>query len=142
MQGLVPEGYDRFDICDGYYWWLADHHEGQASEQYKRLCKLDAYYTPHRLEHGPCDALSREVYDALCKRHGCKGLCRAPEEEETEIYTWFERDRAHVELRDMRDKKTLVEWWNEAVKEAVEDGFLSPKDWHGTAYTYWHATLR
>ncbi|MHB8107995.1 MAG: hypothetical protein ACYDH4_11305 [Candidatus Cryosericum sp.] len=46
---------------------------------------------------------------------------------DTELHTWFERDRAHVELRDKRTDKTIIEWWDEAVGEAFEDGFLSHK---------------
>jgi hypothetical protein len=54
----------------------------------------------------------------------------------TEIHTWFERDRAHVELRSKLTDQTIAEWWDEAVNEAVEDGFLNPKDWHSSAYEY------
>jgi hypothetical protein len=43
---------------------------------------------------------------------------------ETELHTWFERDRAHVELRHEPTQKTIIEWWDEAVAEAFEDGFL------------------
>jgi hypothetical protein len=50
----------------------------------------------------------------------------------TTIHTWFERDRSHVELRD-EGENTLAEWWDEAVREAVEEGFLNPRDWHGSA---------
>lgn len=52
----------------------------------------------------------------------------------TELHTWFERDRAHVELRDSIRQQMIIEWWDEAVAEAVEDGFLNPRDWHGSAY--------
>lgn len=45
--------------------------------------------------------------------------------EDTEIHTWFERDRAHVELRHIQTQETIVEWWDEAVTQALEDGFLS-----------------
>lgn len=61
--------------------------------------------------------------------------------DDTIINTWFERDRAHVALW-MKDedggqgRELLVEWWDEAVGEAVEDGFLNPRDWHGSAYEY------
>ena len=41
-----------------------------------------------------------------------------------EVYTWFERDRAHVEVRDPATDKTVIEWWDEDVAQAVEDGFL------------------
>lgn len=56
------------------------------------------------------------------------------------IQTWFERDRAHVALyygteHDANDE-LIVEWWDEAVREAVEDGFLNPKDYLGSAIAY------
>jgi hypothetical protein len=50
------------------------------------------------------------------------------------VYTWFERDRQHVELR--KDEKTILEFWDEAVSEAVEDGFLNPRDWEGSIIEY------
>ena len=56
--------------------------------------------------------------------------------EETEIHTWFERDRQHVELRRIHDDHTLVEWWDNDVTEAVEDGFLDTRDFHQSAYDY------
>lgn len=60
--------------------------------------------------------------------------------DDTVLQTWFERDRAHVCLSrkdadgDVGD--TIIEWWDEAVAEAVEDGFLNPRDYHGSAYAY------
>lgn len=45
----------------------------------------------------------------------------------TELHTWFERDRAHVELRDSTTANTIVEWWDEGVAEAIEDGYLPSK---------------
>jgi hypothetical protein len=56
--------------------------------------------------------------------------------DETELLTWFERDRAHVELRNKLDDSTIVEWWDEDVAEAIEDGSLNPRDYHSTAYGY------
>jgi hypothetical protein len=54
----------------------------------------------------------------------------------TELHTWFERDRAHVELRSKLDDKTIVEWWDDADSAAIGDGFLNPRDYHQTAYDY------
>jgi hypothetical protein len=54
----------------------------------------------------------------------------------TEIHTWFERDRQHVELRDKLTDKTIIEWWDDAVTEAVQDGFLKSRDYHRSAYDY------
>ena len=55
---------------------------------------------------------------------------------DTELHTWFERDRAHVELRDSVTDKTVVQWWDEEVSEAVEDGFLDPRNYHRSAFEY------
>jgi len=54
----------------------------------------------------------------------------------TELLTWFERDRAHIELRNKLDDSTIVEWWDEDVAKAIEDGSLNPRDYHSTAYEY------
>lgn len=51
-----------------------------------------------------------------------------------EINTWFERDRAHVSLE--KDGETVVEWWDDDVQQAVEDGYLNPRDWLGSAMEY------
>ena len=53
-----------------------------------------------------------------------------------EIHTWFERNRAHVELREIDSQETVIEWWDNAVGEAIEDGFLNPKDWKNSAIEY------
>lgn len=56
--------------------------------------------------------------------------------EDTECQTWFERDRACVELRSKLDDATIIEWIDDDVLQAVEDGFLNPRDYHGSAYDY------
>lgn len=60
--------------------------------------------------------------------------------DDTELETWFERDRAHVELRDRLTGQTIVEWWDDEVQQAIEDGFL-PQRWtknaaHAAAFEY------
>lgn len=59
----------------------------------------------------------------------------------TALATWFERDRAHVLLYDPATDTDLVEWWDWAVKEAIEDGYLDPKDFHGSAVAYYNEML-
>lgn len=55
--------------------------------------------------------------------------------EDTEIDTWFERDRASVVLRDKAtQQETYAEWWDEDVQGDVDAGYLDPNDWHGSAY--------
>ena len=53
---------------------------------------------------------------------------------QTEIHTWFERDRSCVELRDKRTDETLLEFWDDEVQEEVEAGFLDPQNWHRSAW--------
>ena len=71
----------------------------------------------------------------------------------TKLHTWFERGRAHVELRDSRTDKTIVEWRDEAVDEAIVDGFLDlnafvlgklmrPELLHESACSYLIQTMR
>lgn len=55
---------------------------------------------------------------------------------DTEIHTWLERDRSHVELRNSLTGETIVEWWDEGVEQAIQDGFLNARDWHRSAYDY------
>jgi len=56
--------------------------------------------------------------------------------DETELDTWFERDRGYVVLSVSKTQEPLLEFWDEAVLEAVEDGFLDPKNFHASAYDY------
>ena len=51
------------------------------------------------------------------------------------VATWFERDRAHVSLQDANDRP-ILEFWDEAVQEAVDDGFIKPRDWAGSMIEY------
>ncbi len=57
--------------------------------------------------------------------------------------TWFERDRRHISLQTPNGR-TVFELWDEAVDEAIEDGFLraprvprpSDADWQPHAVQY------
>ena len=60
--------YDRFDIVDAHYWWNADHHNGQFSDGYLRLCKIGAYFTPSPLANGPGTDNALEIYKDLCDK--------------------------------------------------------------------------
>jgi len=51
------------------------------------------------------------------------------------VHTWFERDRAHVELRN-DDGETLLEAWDEEVHDLVDFGLLDPEDWDGSMREY------
>ncbi len=53
-----------------------------------------------------------------------KTLFQKWDDGEVEVSTWFERDRAHIEIWDLKTNKTLAEWWDEEVAELIEDGFF------------------
>lgn len=55
---------------------------------------------------------------------------------DTKLKTWFERDRAHVDLQDRKTGRTLIEFWDEDVEQLLEDGFLDRRDLHGSLYKY------
>jgi len=56
------------------------------------------------------------------------------------VDTWFERDRVMVALYDVangpKGDEPVAIWWDEAVGELVEDGFLNPRDWLASAVEY------
>ena len=56
--------------------------------------------------------------------------------EELDVSTWFERDRAMVHLFAGDENTTVLCWWDDDVQQAVEDGFLDPHDWKGSAIKY------
>ena len=51
------------------------------------------------------------------------------------VETQFERDRASVILYDSKDNE-IMEWWDEEVNQAIEDGFLEPRDYLNSAIDY------
>ncbi len=63
--------WDRFDIVEAHYWWCADHHEGQWSATYARLCRIGRYFTPGALSSGPTTENSEVIYNNLCQYDGC-----------------------------------------------------------------------
>ena len=54
----------------------------------------------------------------------------------TSLQTWFERDRSLVALSDAGTGRVVLEAWDDDVHALVEDGFLDPRDWHGSAVEY------
>jgi len=57
--------------------------------------------------------------------------------QDTSLHTWSERDRAHVQLTNKKTEKTLIEFWDDEVNEAIEDGFLDPSNLHESVYDYY-----
>jgi hypothetical protein len=59
----------RWRLAEGIYWWLADHHSGQWSEEYRMLCNIP--FKPAPSANGPTDPDSGSVYAALCDDNRC-----------------------------------------------------------------------
>ena len=50
------------------------------------------------------------------------------------VETWFERDRAMVQL--LSDDDEVFCFFDDDCRELVEDGFLDPRDWLGSSIDY------
>ena len=58
--------FDRFDVVEAYWLWLCDYHEGQASERYARLCRMNRYFRPRpNLNYETLSENGRAIYDGL-----------------------------------------------------------------------------
>ena len=51
------------------------------------------------------------------------------------VNTWFERDRAYVGV-ETDEGEPVLDLWDEAVTQAVEDGFLDMRNITGSAIEY------
>lgn len=65
--------FDRTDILMAWYLYLAETHEGQWSDKYRRLCKLQKHFVP-----GPSFGYetmtdnARAIYRRLCRKKRAK----------------------------------------------------------------------
>lgn len=67
---IVP--FDRFAICQAYFWYLTHYYDGMWSNEYKRLCKMQTYYKPTSSERMPNSPESATIYNQLEIRNGYK----------------------------------------------------------------------
>lgn len=63
-----------------------------------------------------CDECNKRIESAYAED--------APEEHETRLVVWYERDRISVSLEDKRSQTTLITIWDEAVHEMIGSGEL------------------
>ena len=45
-------------------------------------------------------------------------------------------DYLSCDYKPIDSQETIVEWWDDAVSEAIEDGFLDPRNYHQSAWDY------
>lgn len=68
-------------------------------------------------------------------------LFKPREDHEYEVEVWFERDRKHLALTHSSRKMPVVELWDDAVNEAIENGFLVPPRHPRPTTEMWRAPL-
>ena len=62
---------DRFDYCEATYVFCSEHHTGQNSDLYARLCRIGQWFKPGMGWKGKFEYLSEEgkaIYEAWCKK--------------------------------------------------------------------------
>jgi len=58
--------FDRFDIVSAYYVFFVQYHEGQWSDKYRRLCKIQSYFKPGvSVQNGELEDNALEIYKSL-----------------------------------------------------------------------------
>mgnify|MGYP003130327147 CR=1 FL=1 len=63
--------FDRFDIVEAHYAFYEEHHSGQASDFYRRLCHIGTYFKPSPMWKG-FESLTnnaKAIYFDLCNKH-------------------------------------------------------------------------
>ena len=77
--------FDRFDIVSAHHTFYSEHHSGQFSDGYSRLCRIEE--SPIRFRPGAAwngyQSLSengKEIYQELCDRHGVKNPNEIPDD--------------------------------------------------------------
>lgn len=59
-----------------------------------------------------------------------------PADTRIEVDIWSERDRLMVRVTDAATGEEIACWWDDDARGLVEDGFLDPRDWGGSANAY------
>ncbi len=60
---------NRLNIIEAYYLFLSDYHEGQWSDKYRRLCRMNQYFKPGPLlKYESLSDDAKEIYDALVEK--------------------------------------------------------------------------
>jgi len=133
VTGIGMNPAEAFDDCLEQIAWGENVDEGEVEKLEKRILKdLHKKTFPKRPR---ARIKNQDEYYHLSIRYNLEHT--GPIEiEDTECHTWFERDRAHVELRNKHTDETILEFWDEAVGETVEMGFINSQDWHGSMYEY------
>ena len=63
--------FDRFDICEAYYLFFTNYHDGQGSDFYYRLSRMLEYFKPSPLlRYENLSENGQVIYDNLVDSRG------------------------------------------------------------------------
>lgn len=103
-----------------------------TKEEFKRIEKLcTTIYNAGQLTPKELSRLDVKIMELSTLKE-----IKIPRASDCGVSTWFERDRQHVHLFHGDENETILEWWDDDVTQAVEDGFLNPKNYEGSAKEY------
>ena len=63
--------FNRFDIVEAHYAFYEEHHSGQSSDFYRRLCHIETYFKPGAAWKGfrSLSSNGAAIYFDLCNKH-------------------------------------------------------------------------
>ena len=61
--------YDRFDIIHAHYVWNLEHHGGQSSPEYAKVCRIEKYFKPGFMSTMSENA--QAIHAKLCRKAHC-----------------------------------------------------------------------
>ncbi len=63
--------FDRFDIVEAHFLFYCDHHSGQWSDFYEKMCKIGEYFNAgQNLTYKTLTYNGQEIYDNLRRKYG------------------------------------------------------------------------
>jgi hypothetical protein len=64
--------FNRSAIVEAHYWFCADYYGSMGCKLYARLCRIEEYFQPGILSHGPSTEEACRIYNALEIKAGYK----------------------------------------------------------------------
>ncbi len=69
--------FDRFDVAEAHWLFCHDYHEGQGSDKYARLCRIQTWLSPRpNLSYQALSENGKAIYDALVAKERAANATR------------------------------------------------------------------
>lgn len=83
------------------------------------------YYVSLRLKEKVAARVRGGARDMASVHDTRKRVRQPPRANDAEVNIWEERDRLHIEVRNVKNDQTIVEWWDDDARQMIEDGFFT-----------------